>query len=130
MAPATLMRLIEAGEVGLTSSPSDVLPPEVASLIGSQCREVRTRGDGACALHAAFATLLSSESLQLPEPRLFLRSFLGHPLQVIRSRARPAQQNRVQTVLSALSEFALHYGADTDAARNEEALFLRHLRRP
>ena len=100
MALPMLLRLIEAGEVELTSSPSDVLPPEVASLIGSQCREVRTRGDGLCALHAAFATLGSSEPSQLAEPRRFLRSILGHPLQVIRSRARPAQQHFVQTVFS------------------------------
>ena len=129
MASPTLLRLIEAEEVELTASGSDFLPPEVASLIGSQCRELRTRGDGACALHAAFSTIEIAESLQLEHPRSFLRAILGHPLHVIRSRVRPAQQNLVQTVLATLWEFFLEYGADTHAARNEEALFLSHLRR-
>ena len=64
-----LVRLVEAAEVELTTNLSDLLPPEVAGLIGSQTREVRTRGDGACALHAAFATLGCSESLQLEDPQ-------------------------------------------------------------
>ena len=71
----------------------------------------------------------SGESLQLEHPQIFLRAILGHPLQVIRSRVRRAQQNLVQTVLTTLWEFVLEYGADTHAARNEEALFLSHLRR-
>ena len=67
MAALQFLRLIEAEEAELTSRPSDVLPPEVAGLIGSQTREVRTLGDGACALHAAFSTIESGESLALAE---------------------------------------------------------------
>ena len=58
-----------------------------------------------------------------------MRCILSHTLEAIRSRARPTQQHLVQTVLSALWESVLLYGANTDAARNEEALFLNHLRR-
>ena len=129
MASSSLLRLPEAGGVELTASSADRLPPELAALVGAPCRELRTRGDGACALHAAFATLGCSESLQLSDPRRFLRSILGHPLQAIRSRAGPAQQNIVHTVPTTLWDFVLLYGAETNAARNEEALFLSHLRR-
>ena len=131
MASPMLLRLVEGEVLELTSSVSDVLPQDVASLVGLQVRELSTRGDGACALHAALGTLPEclATDLHLQHPRLFLRSTLGHPLQVIRSRVRPAQQNLVQTVLTTLWEFVLEYGADTHAARNEEALFLSHLRR-
>ena len=101
----------------------------VRNLIGSSVREVRTRGDGACALHAAFAILETSDALAVASPRRSLRATLGHPLETARTRARGAHQHLVQTVLTALWEFALLYGANTDAARNEEALFLSHLRR-
>ena len=84
-----LLRLVEAAEVELTANLSDLLPPEVAGLVGSSVRELRTRGDGACALHAAFATLGCSDSLQLEDPRRFLRSVLGYPLEATRSRMRP-----------------------------------------
>ena len=63
-----LLRLVEAAEVELTAHLSDLVPREVAGRIGSQTREVRTRGDGACALHAAFAKLGCSDSLQLEDP--------------------------------------------------------------
>ncbi len=51
------LRLVEGWELELAASGSDVLPPEVAALIGSSVRELRTRGDGACGVHAALATL-------------------------------------------------------------------------
>ena len=113
----------------LSASPSDVLPAEVRNLIGSSVRELRTRGDGACALHAAFAIPETSDALAVANPRRSLRATLGYPLETIRTRARGTQQHLVQTVLSALWEFALLYGANTDAARNEEPLFLNHLHR-
>ena len=75
MASSMLLRLVEAKELQLASSVEDVLPLQVAGLIGTQCREVRTRGDGACAFHAAFATLGCSESLQLEDPGDFCAAF-------------------------------------------------------
>ena len=124
MATSTLLRLVEAGDMELTANLSDLLPPEVAGITGAECREVRTRGDGACAAHAAFGALGSAESLQLEAPRRFSRGILSHPLQVTRSRVRPTEQHLIVTVLSSLWEFAL----TTDAVRNEEAIFLDHLR--
>ena len=69
MATSTLLRLVEAGGVELTANLSDLLPPEVAGIIGAECREVRTRGDGACAANAAFGASGSAEFLQLEAPR-------------------------------------------------------------
>ena len=126
MATSTLLRLVEAGGAELTANLSDLLPLEVAGRIGSQTREVRTRGDGACALHAAFATLGCSDSLQLEDPRRYLRSILGYTLEVIRSRMRPFQHHLLQGVMTSLWENVLLFGAEREAARNEEALPLSH----
>ena len=46
-------------ELQLIPNPEDSLPPQLFGLIGSPAREIRTRGDGACALHAAFSSLAS-----------------------------------------------------------------------
>ena len=104
MASPMLLRLVEGEVLELTSSVSDVLPQDVASLVGLQVRELSTRGDGACALHAAFGYLpdVFSAELHLQHPRLFLRSTLGQPLEVIRSRVRPTQDSLINTVVSAL----------------------------
>ena len=104
MASPMLLRLVEGEVLELTSSVSDVLPQDVASLVGLQVRELSTRGDGACALHAAFGYLpdVLSAELHLQHPRLFLRSTLGQPLEVIRSRVRPTQESLINTVVSAL----------------------------
>ena len=71
-----LLRLVEGEVLELTSSVSDVLPQDVASLVGLQGRELSTRGDGACAFHGAFGSLpdVLSAELHLQHPRLFLRS--------------------------------------------------------
>ena len=47
---------------------------------------------------------------------------------MIRSRVRPTQHHLLQPVLSSLWEFALLCGSEAEAARNEEGLFLHHLR--
>ena len=59
------------------------------------------------------------ETLRVEEPRSMLRAILGHPLDVIRARVRPAEQHLLQMVLTSLWEMAVKYGAET---RNEEAL--------
>ena len=121
------LRLLEGEPLHLQAQAADFVPADIACLIGSVGREVRTRGDGACALHAAFSTLGISDSLQVEEPRSMLRAILGHRLDVLRGRVRPAQQGLVEMVLTTLWEDALEYNAETQAARNEESLVLSHL---
>ena len=127
MASPMLLRLVEGEVLELTSSDTDILPEEVANLVGSQVRELRTRGDGACALHAVFGTLpeLLSPELHLQRPRSFLRSTLGQPLEVIRARVRAPYHTLLETVLASLWEFALNARVD----RPEEQLFCTHLQR-
>ena len=132
MASPMLLRLVEGEVLELTSSVSDVLPQDVASLVGLQVRELSTRGDGACALHADFGSPADDvlPELHLQHPRSFLRSTLGEPLEVIRSRVRPTEKGLINVVVSALwSDFVLPFAGRAEAARNEEALFLQHLRR-
>ena len=69
------MRLVEGEVLELIASESDVSPQEVARLIGWQVRELTTRGDGACALHAAFGGVGSQ--LNIENPRGLLRSIGG-----------------------------------------------------
>ena len=128
MAESVLLRLVECEALKVTSSASDALPLEVARLVGSYARELRTRGDGACGPHAAFAIPGLSGSLAVANPRWSLRTTLGYPLEVIRSRVRPTQHHLLQPVLSSLWEFALLCGSEAEAARAEEGLFLHHLR--
>ena len=122
------LRLLEGGELELTASGTDALPPEVVALVGSSARELRTRGDGACGLHAAFAIPETSDALAVASPRRFLRAILGEPLHVIRSRVRPTQHHLLQPVLSSLWEFAILCGSEAEAASHEEGVFLHHLR--
>ena len=122
-----MFRLVDGEELELCSSAADVVPHEVSLLMGAHVRELRTRGDGACAVHAAFSTSLNDCALHVADPRRLLRAILGHPLDVIRARVRPAEQHLLQMVLTSLWEMAVNYGAEPQA--NEEALFLSHLRR-
>ena len=97
-----LLRLVEGEVLQLTASGSDVPPQDVASLVGLHVRELSTRGDCAGALHAAFVALPEPLSAELhpQHPRLFLRSTLCRPLQVIRSQVRPTQGSLINTVAS------------------------------
>ena len=67
--------VIEGEALELGSSAADVVPHEVASLMGSACRELRTRGDGACALHAAFSRIDIGDVLQVESRGAFCGRF-------------------------------------------------------
>ena len=119
-----MLRLVEGEVLQLTSSGED-LPDEVASLVGSRAREVRTRGDGACGVHAAFGSVGAAE-LAVAAPRDFLRNALPHNM----PHVRPSAEHVLETVTSALwAELVLpHAGPGAAVPRAEEAIFMRHLR--
>ena len=57
---------------------------------GQQCREVTTRGDGDCAVHAAFGDEVSDRGeLFCADPKSLVRTLLGVPWEKIKAEARP-----------------------------------------
>ena len=118
---------VELGALRLSASDLDAVPPELAPLLGRTCSELTTAGDGACALHAVFGTPdVRTEELRLNNPRSVLRNLLGESLPQVRRE----MEDVLDTVVSGLwTDFLLPYiGAGAAAPRNEEAIFLRHLR--
>ena len=76
---------VEAPSLVLVASHQDTIPAEVALLLGRTCRELKTAGHGACALHAAFGTPdLATSQVRLENARGFLRETLGEVLPHIR----------------------------------------------
>ena len=74
MAFAALPRLVEPGTLRLVASELDAIPAAVAPLLGGSCSEVSTAGDGACVLHAAFGTPVTTDQVRLEKARSFLQS--------------------------------------------------------
>ena len=118
---------LEPGTLRLVANEEDAIPEEVARLLGRTCVEVTTAGDGACALHAAFGLPdARTEVLRLNNARDVLRNLLGQGLPQVRRE----MEEVLDTVVSGLwTDFLLPYiGAGAAVPRNEEAIFLRHLR--
>ena len=118
---------VEPGTLRLVGNEEDAIPEEVALLLGRTCVEVTTAGDGACALHAAFGLPdTRTEELRLNNARDVLRNLLGQALPQVRREMAEV----LDTVVSGLwTDFLLPYiGANAAVPRNEEAIFLRHLR--
>ena len=64
----------------------DVPPDDIAALQGTQMRELRTKGDGACAVHACFgsaSSISSSCEIACREPRQLLADVLPDVFQHI-----------------------------------------------
>ena len=83
---------VETQAFTLECSQADCLADWLVVLMGQSCRQLRTRGDGACALHAVFGTPRGPE-LRCEDPRGLLRGLLGHPLETIRGKVRPGSQS-------------------------------------
>ena len=118
---------LEPGTLRLVANEEDAIPEEVARLLGRTVVEVTTAGDGACALHAAFGLPdTRTEELRLNNARDVLRNLLGQGLPQVRRE----MEEVLDTVVSGLwTDFLLPYvGAGAAVPRNEEAIFLRHLR--
>ena len=102
----------------------------LAALKGQRCRELQTRGDGACAMHATFGQGdPTRQDLCCLQPRLLLRSLLDQPLDMIRRKVRPSQMHLVDMVVSSLwTDFVVPYVDDVKRQRpHEEGLFLERL---
>ena len=87
----------------LECSEGDQLDGWLAEVIGASCRELRTRGDGACAMHATFGRVdPTAHELRCQHPRVLLRELLAKPLDIIRRSVRPAHVQLVDAVVSSL----------------------------
>ena len=87
----------------LECSEEDRLADWLVDLMGQRCRELRTRGDGACAMHATFGRGdATRHELRCEHPRGLLRAQLAQPVDIIRRRVRPAQIQLVDAVVSSL----------------------------
>ena len=76
---------VDLAVLRLECSEDDGLASWPLELMGQSCRSLRTRGDGACAIHAAFGTGdATRQELRHEQPRGFLRGLLAHPLAAIR----------------------------------------------
>ena len=122
--------IVEQDVCVLECSEGDHLDGWLAQVIGQDCRELATRGDGACAMHAAFGKAdATRHELRCEHPRRLLRALLGESLEVIRKRVRPAQLELLDTVVSSLwTDFVVPYvGDEKKEPPNEEAMFLELL---
>ena len=110
---------------------ADAVPASLEELRDAECEEVRTKGDGACAVHAVFGQSVPDHvALEHRRPRQFLKDLFDKPLEEIRSSVRPSQQHLVDAVVSSLwSDFVVPFlGYDAGEPPTEEAMFLRRLK--
>ena len=82
---------------------ADDVSAAFVELRGAMCKEVRTRGDGACAVHAAFGQSTSTQiELQCLHPRRVLRTLFDQPIYIVRASVRPSQRHLLEAVVSSL----------------------------
>ena len=123
--------IVEQNVCVLQLSEGDQLDGWLAELKGQRCRDLKTSGDGACALHATFGKgHPTKHELWCPQPRDLLRALLSQPLDTIRSKVRPSHIHLVDTVVSSLwTDFVVPYVDDAKRRRpNEEDMFLQKLK--
>ena len=114
----------------LESNDGDHLEGFVAERIGQTCRQLKTRGDGACGIHAVFGEVdPRSDELRCEHPRRLLQAVLAQPLESIRGRVRPTKSELVDAVASSLwADFVVPYvGDDFHGPPSEEGMFLERL---
>ena len=104
-----------------------------AILAGKLVREITTKGDGACSIHAAFgAASAPGDSVALKRPRALLRSILDKPVLQIFNGCRPRMRTLAAFVESALwTEFITPYvkpDGRVVGASGEELKFINRMR--
>ena len=117
----------------------DQMPDGLAALQGARMRELRTKGDGACAVHAGFgsATSLSSaRAIACREPRQLLADILPGEFNTLLKKVRPEKQQDVRDMMAgvwsdAMRPFVQPGGAvDEGRASPEECMILKLARQP
>ena len=80
---------VQPCERALLLQQGEVPNADLDALDGQVCRELQTRDDGACAIHAAFGHVAARRKLCCPQPRELLRRVLDKPWGVISAQLRP-----------------------------------------
>ena len=97
------------------------------------CVTLRTRGDGACAVHAIFGKANEMLTLEQHDARLFVRSHLDKPWGELRAEASEDGREHLTAVEAAMwQEFVLPYIGQgrPPRNRNEECMFYDRLLMP
>ena len=95
--------IIEEGLSLLECSDGDDLDGWLSEIMGQTCRELKTRGDGFCGIHATFGHCDPfRHELRHESPNDVLRSCFAHPLDDIRRSVRLEHMGLVDSVVSAL----------------------------
>jgi hypothetical protein len=122
--------IIDAGVRLLEFSGGDELDSWLSGIKGQACRELRTRADGACGIHATFGSCdPERRELRYERPKELIQSLFAQSLGDIRCSVRPKHTGLVDSVASALwSDFVVPYVEDARLRRpNEEDMFLARL---
>ena len=117
----------------------DMPPDAIALMQGALMRKLRTRGDGACAVHAGFGSATSpSSALEIAcrEPRQLLANMLPDEFHTLLEQMRSEKQQDAWDIMTgvwsdALRPFVNPGGAvDEERASPEELLLLKLARQP
>ena len=76
----------------------EVPPEDLAVLRGAELRQLRTRGDGACAVHACFghaSKTSSAREVTCSEPRQLLAEIVPQDFPALLAKVRPEKQEEV-----------------------------------
>jgi len=107
---------------------NDVIPLDHHALAGTVCQEVRTAGDGACALHAAWGHINPTrKQLECANPRRRLRDILNHPYDTIVSQTRPHMRELLEKVTTSVWQDFVVQSLSTGAVASEEQTFMNRL---
>ena len=117
----------------------DEPPEDLAALQGAELRQLRTKGDGACAVHACFGhanNTSSADEVACNEPRELLADILPADVRALLAQVRPEKQQEVRDMMAGVwSDALLPYvkpsgAVDEAGASPEERAFLQVVRKP
>ena len=92
--------IIAEGLSLLKCSDGDDLDGWLSEIMGQTCRELKTRGDGFCGIHATFGDCDPiRHELRYERPKDVLRSCFAHSLDYIRRSVRPEHMGLVDSVV-------------------------------
>ena len=100
--------VIQPGLLAMAMEAENELPDDVLASMSKLMRAVRTKDDGACAIHSIFGTLGSNQDLFAPRARMLASDLLGDSWQNLLSDGA-AQQHVIAVQVSLWHEFVLPY---------------------
>ena len=114
-------------------------PEDLSALQGAELRQLRARGDGACAVHSCFGDAnktSSAREVACSEPRELLADILPRDVPALLANVRLEKQQEVWDIIVGVWSDALRPYVKTSGAVNEagaspeERAFLNVVRKP